>query len=250
MGPFTEGQVTTPDSVQPLAGPYQMAIDPKSGEIEPFDPDAPAQENTIRKYITVEAFDQDVPDDLPSFKNAYLVERSEADPIAADDTEVSTIKVHEIVRDNYQTATLECDPQDPPTTPQVEPPPVTPQEPECEKPHCDPDPTPQDCDPDPTPCDPTPQDCDPTPQNCDPAWNFETFRGQTGGEIMERAQDILQHSREAVNDSSGSGFRIRSGSDSIFGDSGASHHFSSAMDQHGGWGGGQHMAMPEPEPVA
>ncbi len=86
MGPFTDGQITAPELVRPLEGPTEWLIKPKTGEIVPLEAGAPPEKNTIRKYITVNAQDTDVPDDLPKISDGYVVERVTPSPFPTMDT--------------------------------------------------------------------------------------------------------------------------------------------------------------------
>ncbi|MDX1670678.1 MAG: hypothetical protein R3194_14735, partial [Limnobacter sp.] len=109
MGPFTDGQITTPDTHSNVSGPFHVVFDPQTGEARPFDPDEKPAKNVVRKYITVEAQDTDVPDDLVSAGTPTLNEDTpsellpfEAQPQGNEMTKVS------YVREQYNTATVQC----------------------------------------------------------------------------------------------------------------------------------------------
>ncbi|MEH6997595.1 MAG: Ig-like domain-containing protein [Limnobacter sp.] len=88
LGPFTDGQITAPEMVRPLEGPTEWLIKPKTGEILPFDAGTPPEKDVIRKYITVGAQDDDVPEDLPKISEGYVVERVNQDPLPSMDEKV------------------------------------------------------------------------------------------------------------------------------------------------------------------
>ncbi|MDP3186871.1 Ig-like domain-containing protein [Limnobacter sp.] len=139
LGPFTDGQITAPEMVRPLEGPTEWLIKPKTGEIVPFDSGTPPEKDVIRKYITVGAQDNDVPEDLPKISEGYVVERVNQDPLPSmDDTVRENGK--EVVRvvENGGPSSVECKdpPSNPPVTESEEPPPVEPPPPveKCETP--------------------------------------------------------------------------------------------------------------------
>ena len=115
LGPFTDGQITAPEMVRPLEGPTEWLIKPKTGEIVPFDAGTPPEKDVIRKYITVGAQDNDVPEDLPKISEGYVVERVNQDPLPSMDEKVGengkdTVRVVE----KEGPAAVEC--KDPPPT--------------------------------------------------------------------------------------------------------------------------------------
>ncbi|PZO26870.1 MAG: hypothetical protein DCE88_11380, partial [Betaproteobacteria bacterium] len=89
LGPFTDGQITAPEMVRPLEGPTQWLIKPKTGEIVPFDSETPPEKDVVRKYITVGAQDNDVPEDLPKLSEGYVVERVTQDTLPSMDGRVT-----------------------------------------------------------------------------------------------------------------------------------------------------------------
>lgn len=140
LGPFTDGQITAPEMVRPLEGPTEWLIKPKTGEIVPFDAGTPPDKDVVRKYITVEAQDNDVPEDLPKLSEGYVVERVSQDPLPSMDGKVGengtdTVRVVE----KEGPASVECKDMPPPTPvdENEEPPPVDPpvdEEEDCECP--------------------------------------------------------------------------------------------------------------------
>lgn len=176
LGPFTDGQITAPEMVRPLEGPTEWLIKPKTGEIVPFNADTPPEKDVIRKYITVGAQDNDVPEDLPKISEGYVVERVEQDALPTMDEKVGengkdTVRVIE----NEGPAAVECnDPPPPPVTETENPPPPPPPPPvdeeddedeECEcppPPECPPVDEQEECD---KPVDAI-DDCASTDKNC------------------------------------------------------------------------------------
>jgi hypothetical protein len=153
LGPFTDGQITAPDMVRPLEGPTEWLIKPKTGEIVPFDAGTPPEKDVIRKYITVGAQDDDVPDDLPKISDGYVVERVNQDPLPSmDDTVRENGKDVVRVVENGGPSSIEC--EDPPSNPPLNesevPTPVEPPVDEEEDCEC---PTPPTCPPPPPPVD-------------------------------------------------------------------------------------------------
>lgn len=125
MGPFTDGQITAPELVRPLEGPTEWLIKPKTGEIVPLEAGSPPEKNTIRKYITVNAQDTDVPNDLPKISEGYVVERVTPSPLPSMDTPArengqDTVRI--IEKDGP--AKVECNPvnNNPPVAPSDTPP--------------------------------------------------------------------------------------------------------------------------------
>ena len=171
LGPFTDGQITAPEMVRPLEGPTEWLIKPKTGEILPFDAGTPPEKDVIRKYITVGAQDNDVPEDLPKISEGYVVERVNQDPLPSMDEKVGengkdTVRVVE----KEGPAAVEC--KDPPPTTVTEnetpppdvPPPVDEDE-DCEcppPPQCPPVDEQEECD---KPVDAV-DDCATTGKNC------------------------------------------------------------------------------------
>lgn len=171
LGPFTDGQITAPEMVRPLEGPTEWLIKPKTGEILPFDAGTPPEKDVIRKYITVGAQDNDVPEDLPKISEGYVVERVNQDPLPSMDGKVGengkdTVRVVE----KEGPAAVEC--KDPPPTTVTEnetpppdvPPPVDEDE-DCEcppPPQCPPVDEQEECD---KPVDAV-DDCATTGKNC------------------------------------------------------------------------------------
>lgn len=171
LGPFTDGQITAPEMVRPLEGPTEWLIKPKTGEIVPFDAGTPPEKDVIRKYITVGAQDNDVPEDLPKISEGYVVERVNQDPLPSMDEKVGengkdTVRVVE----KEGPAAVEC--KDPPPTTVTEnetpppdvPPPVDEDE-DCEcppPPQCPPVDEQEECD---KPVDAV-DDCATTGKNC------------------------------------------------------------------------------------
>lgn len=88
LGPFTDGQISAPELVRPLEGPTDWVIRPKNGEIQPFDANRPPEKDVIRKYLTVGAQDNDVPEDLPKLGDSYQVERVRQDIVPDLDSRV------------------------------------------------------------------------------------------------------------------------------------------------------------------
>lgn len=166
MGPFTDGQITSPDSLENVSGPFTFTLDPQTGEMKPLDPDEKPAKNVIRKYITVEAQDTDVPNDLAKVGTPMYVERTNSDLIDFDTSEqVNNITKVSYVREDYGTQTVQCNDNDTPSTPQDDPTPTpaptqTPTEAPTPAPTDAPTPTPTDTPteaPTPTPTDsPTP----------------------------------------------------------------------------------------------
>ena len=128
LGPFTDGQITAPEMVRPLEGPTEWLIKPKTGEIVPLEAGTPPDKDVIRKYITVGAQDNDVPEDLPKISEGYVVERVNQDPLPSMDEKVTengkdTVRVVE----KEGPAAVECnDPPAPPVTENETPPPEVP----------------------------------------------------------------------------------------------------------------------------
>jgi hypothetical protein len=113
MGPFTDGNVSTPDSFENISGPKDLLIKPDTGEIGPFDPSKPVPDNVIRKYITVQAQDNDVPNDLPKSGSGDYILRELPAVVGLDaDPDNNTITRVEYVRESYTTSTVTT--QDPP----------------------------------------------------------------------------------------------------------------------------------------
>lgn len=136
MGPFIDGNVSTPDTFENLSGPKELLIKPDTGEIAPFDPAKPVPENVIRKYITVQAQDNDVPNDLPKSGNGDYILRETPGVVGLDsDPENNVITRVEYVRESYGTSTItkeEANPQ-----PQQECPPCDCEKPPAEEPVCE-----------------------------------------------------------------------------------------------------------------
>jgi len=169
LGPFTEGQITAPEMVRPLEGPTEWLINPKNGEIVPFDAGTPPEKDVIRKYITVSAQDNDVPEDLPKLSEGYVVERVTQDALPSIDSTVrenGTDTVRVVEKEGPASVECESTPPTPPVTENEEPPPVDP--PPVDPPPVDPPPV------DPPPVDPPPpvdeeEDCEcPPPVDCPP----------------------------------------------------------------------------------
>ncbi|MCR2746876.1 Ig-like domain-containing protein [Limnobacter parvus] len=171
LGPFTEGQITAPEMVRPLEGPTEWLINPKTGEIVPFDAGTPPEKDVIRKYITVGAQDNDVPEDLPKLSEGYVIERVNQEPLPSLDgtvgeNGVDTVRVVE--REGPASVDCESTPPTPPVNENEEPPPVEP-------PPVDPPPPvdqEEDCECPPPPYCPPPAEepevCDPPPPYCPP----------------------------------------------------------------------------------
>lgn len=171
LGPFTDGQITAPEMVRPLEGPTEWLIKSKTGEIVPFDAGTPPEKDVIRKYITVGAQDNDVPEDLPKLSEGYVVERVNQDPLPSMDGEVGENGVNTVrVVEKEGPASVECKDTPPPTPvdENEEPPPVDPpvdEEEDCEcptPPTCPPVDEQEDCEPEPE-CKPEPE-CTPEPE--------------------------------------------------------------------------------------
>lgn len=159
LGPFTDGQITAPEMVRPLEGPTEWLIKPKTGEIVPFDSDTPPEKDVIRKYITVGAQDNDVPEDLPKLSEGYVVERVSQDGLPSMDGKVGENGTNTVrVVEKEGPASVEC--RDMPTPPPVNenevppPPPPVDEEEECEcptPPTCPPVDEQEECEPEPEP---------------------------------------------------------------------------------------------------
>lgn len=172
LGPFTDGQITAPELVRPLEGPTEWLIKPKTGEIVPFEAGTPPDKDVIRKYITVGAQDNDVPEDLPKLSEGYVVERVNQDPLPSMDEKISENSTETVrVVETEGPASVEC--KDPPPQtpvdeteepPPVDPPPVDGEE-DCEcptPPSCPPVDEHEECKPEPD-CEPEP-DCNTDPE--------------------------------------------------------------------------------------
>jgi hypothetical protein len=147
LGPYTDGQITAPEMVRPLEGPTEWLIKPKTGEIVPFDAGTPPEKDVIRKYITVGAQDNDVPEDLPKLSEGYVVERVNQDPLPSMDGKVGENGTNTVrVVEKEGPASVECKDMPPPTPvdENEEPPPVDPPVDEEEDCEC---PTPPTCPP-------------------------------------------------------------------------------------------------------
>lgn len=147
LGPYTDGQITAPEMVRPLEGPTEWLIKPKTGEIVPFDAGTPPEKDVIRKYITVGAQDNDVPEDLPKLSEGYVVERVNQDPLPSMDSKVGENGTNTVrVVEKEGPASVECKDMPPPTPvdENEEPPPVDPPVDEEEDCEC---PTPPTCPP-------------------------------------------------------------------------------------------------------
>jgi hypothetical protein len=147
LGPFTDGQITAPEMVRPLEGPTEWLIKPKTGEIVPFDAGTPPEKDVIRKYITVGAQDNDVPEDLPKLSEGYVVERVNQDPLPGMDGKVGENGTNTVrVVEKEGPASVDCKDMPPPTPvdENEEPPPVDPPVDEEEDCEC---PTPPTCPP-------------------------------------------------------------------------------------------------------
>lgn len=152
MGPFTEGNLSTPDVFENLNGPKNLLVKPDTGEIGPFDPQKPAPAHIIRKFITVQAQDNDVPNELPRLGNNSLVVR-ETPPLVFREESASPnplLKV-EVIREGYTTSTVITKPGEPVLVVQEAPP-------------APPPPPPAACDCPPKPCEPPPPVA---PQTCE-----------------------------------------------------------------------------------
>lgn len=117
LGPFTDGQITAPEMVRPLEGPTEWLIKPKTGEIVPFDGSTP-EKDVIRKYITVGAQDNDVPENLPKLSEGYVVERVNQDALPSMDgpagkDSITTVRVIE----REGPSSVECKDMPPPPPP-------------------------------------------------------------------------------------------------------------------------------------
>ena len=143
LGPFTDGQITAPEMVRPLEGPTQWLIKPKTGEIVPFDSETPPEKDVVRKYITVGAQDNDVPEDLPKLSEGYVVERVTQDTLPSMDgrvTENGTDTVRVIEKEGPASVEYKDMPPPPPPVTENEnpppppPPPVDEEEEDCECP--------------------------------------------------------------------------------------------------------------------
>lgn len=155
LGPFTDGQITAPELVRPLEGPTEWLIKPKTGEIVPFESGTPPAKDVIRKYITVGAQDNDVPEDLPKISEGYVIERVNQDPLPSMDEKAGENGTETVrVIEKEGPAAVEC--KDPPPTPVTEtetpppdvPPPVDEEE-DCEcppPPQCPPVDEQEECD--------------------------------------------------------------------------------------------------------